>query len=118
MQHGVLFEPLTPIEGVSVIGACVSLHLDMPLDLGHTVRSQASPLRGAKHFLVLSPMPVFFGSPLATRVGVSSPGPTRELMPEDGVTSCKDSGRDHCFVVGGPSPDNRIQFLDEAPLRC
>ena len=37
MQHGVSLQPLTPVEGPSIIRACVSFPLRMPLNSRHTV---------------------------------------------------------------------------------
>src|SRR5205085_7896108 len=65
IQHGMPLQPLTPIQGISIIRACVSFHLDMPLDRRPIVLPNVSTFRCTEHLSVLYMVPIFLLYPLA-----------------------------------------------------
>jgi len=114
MHQWMSFEALTPIQQVSVIRAACSFHLDMSLDFRGTVHPQfRSFRRGENPLAVLQWVPVALFNPSTSFVGVPFSRPAPQLVPKNAITSCKGSGGDDRLVVGRPSPDDRVEFLDD-----
>lgn len=116
-RHGVLFQPLTPVQQIAIIRACVSFHFRIGSDdVCLTMRSELDFFGHGKCLANSSLPPVFLVNPFLTLVGMTPLCPTEQLEVQAVVASRKYLGCFHCSVVIGPSSRERIEFLDERLL--
>ena len=117
MHQWMSLEALAPVQPVSIIRAGRSFHFGMSLDVRFTVRAYFRSFGRGKHpCSLLYVMPVALDNPVTSFVGMPSCCPAHELVPQNGITSAKGLGCNDRFVVGGPSPDDRIEFFHQLCL--
>lgn len=113
VHHWVSFQPLYPVDEMSIIGTRCSSNLDMALN----TRARVFPER---HFFCpkgppfsLVEQPVFSHNPCHVFVRVTALGPSPELVVEKCITRGKDLLTSHRAVVVGPSPYDGIEISNE-----
>ncbi len=100
MHHWMSFEPLAPIQQVSIIRAGCSPHLDVYLDVCLTVCAEFGSFgRREDPLSPLYSVPVSAPDPVTSLVRMPFPGPPPQLVPENRVTSPKDVSCGHGSVV-------------------
>ncbi len=113
----VLFEPLAPVEKLSVIRACRSSYLGVVGDGSLAVASQFDAVWGHENpmaFLFGPPVPM--GQPFSSPGGMFVSGPLHELTVPVVVTPGEDVRGRHRPILVGPSTDHGVEFLDERLL--
>ena len=116
-NRGVLFEPLTPIEKLSVVRACSTSYLCMVGDGGLAVISEFNPLKSHEDpvALLFCP-PVVPRKPFPPSSGMFVSGPLGQLDVHAVIAPGEGFLRRNRSIVVSPSTDDRIEYLNHLLL--
>jgi len=116
-NQGVVFEPLTPIEKLSVVRAYSTSYLGMVGDGGLAVISEFNPLKSHEDpvALLLCP-PIVPRNPFPPSGGMFVFGPLGQLDVHGMIAPGEGFLRRNRSIVISPSTDDRIEYLNHLLL--
>ena len=123
IKHGVVFEPLAPVQEIASVGTGCSLHFDVLLDMRLAMFPQQGVLAAELPALSFLHMPVFVRNPVSSFMRVRACCPPSQLEVEHIVTGLERLCGHRSTVVIGPSPIHPVQlvyelFLRSMPVSC
>ncbi len=112
-----LFEPLTPIEKLSIVGACATSSFRVVGDGGLAVISAFNPLKSPE-----DPVALLFGPPVVARNpfpssgGMFVSGPRGQLHIHGVIAPAEGFLGGNRAIGGGPATDDGIEYLNHLLL--
>ena|GEM_PF-5139993 len=115
-QFGVCACSCAPVDRITIKGATVPLHFDVPSNGNVRHLKECRFLTGSKRPAVRAEQPVFTGDPATAFVGVTASCPSPEFSIDEHIHLIEDLLRNDRGEVISPPPNDRIQHPDHRHL--